>query len=217
MKLKTFLVSVFTVFIVFSFVDAGIGIGLDFKGGLNLGKWRGDGMDEMEEMADAFNIDYKNSMLPGVNAGAGVGIKIGMFVLQPEILFSAKGTNVKMDDEVTKAKVGYLEIPLLFKVVIPAGVVLPNVYVGPALDVLLYSKIVYDDGDDEDMKDDTKSVDFGLAMGGGLDIKAGPGRVIIDLRYTLGFIDINDPSEEGYEMMNGALTFLAGYGIDFGR
>ena len=58
-------------------------------------------------------------------------------------------------------------------------------------------------------------------MGGGLDIVVGPGRIIIAFTYTLGFIDntvltYGTSSEEGFETINNVLSFLVGYGVDFG-
>lgn len=238
MKLKTFLVSVFTVFIVFSFVDAGIGIGLDFKGGLNLAKMRGEDIDDAED--EGLDI----GMRPGAIAGVGAGIQlIKFFCIQPEVLFTMKGTKMSGDLEDVSVgkiasvegtvKINYLAIPILLKVTIPAGPVIPNVYVGPSLDICLTSEqeekidftpqmeaLGFEDTDTTvDMKDDTKGLDFGLAMGGGVDLKVGPGRIIFDIRYTLGFATIDNEEDEDLaaDMKNGVLSFIVGFGIDFGR
>ncbi len=83
MKFKTFIVSLVVVFFLFSVADAGVGVGLNFKGGLNLAKQRGDYIDDAEKEG------YDIGMNPGANAGVGVGIKIiDYFSIQPEILFS---------------------------------------------------------------------------------------------------------------------------------
>lgn len=71
-----------------------------------------------------------------------------------------------------------------------------------------------------------KSVDFGIAMGAGLGIKAGLGRIILDIRYILGLTDIKDipkkskelaeSSEESIiEEKNMVLSFMLGYMFEF--
>jgi len=83
-----------------------------------------------------------------------------------------------------------------------------------------------DDGtvraDETDVKEFYKPFDFGLAMGAGLDIKAGPGRVILEYRFTLGFLDNMEPIDvldESIEIKskNMAMSILVGYGIDIGE
>ena len=132
-------------------------------------------------------------------------------------------------------KMNYIEIPILLKLKIPAGPVLPNFYVGPALGLragvggflqIDDDKEEFTDEMKENLKEQTNVIDFGLAMGGGLDIVAGPGRVLIDIRYTLGFIqgakltkEMEDAGLEKDDLppdKNGALSFLVGYAIDFG-
>lgn len=239
MNVKKIVLSILVVGFVFSSTYA-VGVNLDFKAGLNLAKQRGKDIDEAEDEG------LKCGMLPGVNGGVGIGIKVvDYFCIQPEFLFSMKGAKLTGDieDQGTKIatvdakqKINYLEVPLLFKVTIPAGKVVPNVYVGPALGLRLsakqHAKVDFtpewqsqglDDVDTTvDIKDETKAVDFGLAMGGGIDFKAGPGRLIFDIRYTLGFLTAWKPSEgingneEEVDAKNGVLAFSLGYGIDFG-
>ena len=226
MKVKILIASLIVTCFMVNVSYAGVGLGIDFKGGLNLAKLRGDDVKDLEDMG----LDIK--MRPGAVAGLGLGVVIAdMFVIQPEFLFAMKGIKSEMEESgmslTSTFRLNYLEIPLLLKFNIPAGdVLIPNVYVGPALAINLSAKVTNEADpeellqlsglDDEiDMKDDTKAVDFGLAMGGGLDIKAGPGRVIIDIRYTLGFLIIDDTETEA-DMKNGALSFIVGYGIDIG-
>ena len=215
MKFKTFIVSLGAVFFLFNAADAGIVVGLDFKGGLNVANMYGD------DVSDDVSIKL------GAAVGTGVGIKIGMFAIQPEVLFSMKGAKEEGEIVIVDStfnyeivvKLSYLEIPILLKINIPADAVIPNFYVGPALAFCMVAKdkltFNNEEGDEEDIKDVIKSVDFGLSMGGGLDIKAGHGRVIIDIRYTLGFVTVNDQEDEDIVVKNSVLSFILGYGIDF--
>ncbi len=205
--------------------------GLDIKGGLNISNIRGKGKEGTD-----------NSPRFGMTAGLGAQIGItDMFAIQPEVIFNMKGYKysynyyfLKKDDNTLK--LSYLNIPLLFKVKFPAEKVITNVYAGPDLGIKLSSKeeikseaygVTVDTTIDYDI---SKSIDFGIAIGGGIDIKAGPGRVILDLRYTLGLSSISDYDEikkqaeendgiafkeEKYEAKNGVYSIMVGYGIDF--
>lgn len=116
-----------------------------------------------------------------------------MFAIQPEILYSAKGQKLEFDNYTQFINLNYLEIPILFKLLIPAGIITPSLYAGPAFASKLGKVNGKDvsDGDvqywtDENTDKCVNGFDFGIAMGGDIGIKAGPGTIIIDARYTLG-------------------------------
>jgi hypothetical protein len=70
-----------------------------------------------------------------------------------------------------------------------------------------------------DINDYTKSTDFGLVFGGGLDIAAGPGAVTLECRYVLGLTEIDDGFQEALEdpdpqkvdAKNHSIMILVGY------
>jgi len=137
----------------------------------------------------------------------------------------------------------YLEIPILFQILVPASdVVVPMVYAGPAISFLTgVAGKVETDGKKEDLnndeikelKDGLKSVDFGIAMGAGLGIKAGPGRLVLDVRFNLGLLNIAEKPkvQEAEDIFsdiftadepkvdpvskNMALSFMLGYMFEF--
>lgn len=130
----------------------------------------------------------------------------------------------------------YLEIPVLFQLLIPASdVVVPMVYAGPAIAFKMGVKgktesdgktVDLPDPTNESISDMMNTVDFGIAMGAGLGIKAGPGRLILDVRYTLGLTgiqDITDEEEKFAELLgesiekerNMVLSFMLGYMFEF--
>ena len=156
------------------------------------------------------------------------------FAFQPELFFSSKGQKFEHNGSTLIYKLNYLELPVLFKLLIPTGgIVTPTVYVGPSF-ALKLGKIdgtMKNDGDKEDMPEDVrdemdKSVnkfDFGLAMGGGLGINAGPGIIVLDVRYTLGLTKVNkltdDMKSEGLTednlSKNSTLSLSLGYLFNF--
>ena len=71
--------------------------------------------------------------------------------------------------------------------------------------------------DEDDIKDDVKNIDFGLAFGGGVSLPMGNKTVFVEGRYSLGLTDINDDSDpdadkiktKGIQIMAG-ITFPLG-------
>ena len=218
MKFKKVKVSFLAICMLFSVVAyAGrISLGFDLKGGLNLAKLYGGEVIEWEDFGD------KTKFMLGMIVDLDFRLSIGdYFTLQPEILFSQKGVETVWDAETSfqgfdrRRELGYFEIPILLKLSIPAGRVSPSFYLGPALDILLYAKTVYKD-EVINKKKDYKNIDFGVTIGGELDIIAGPGRVIIGSRYTRGlnYMDKDGSFYEENGLMNSVISILVGYGIN---
>ncbi len=210
-------------------------ISLGIKGGLNLSKpW---GVDIVEETGDSsLNLARK----PGLVVGAVLCSEVNKYLsIQPEVLFSVKGKLIvqeSMYSEMIEAvTLYYLEIPILFKLTIPAGGAVPNFYVGPAvafrtgMDGYAKSGTRRIDLPDEyirELEKNTHSVDFCLAMGGGVDLVAGPGSFVVDIRYTLGFVKIAKlPEEAEYYGIseedlspekNSVVSIMIGYVFNFG-
>jgi hypothetical protein len=110
------------------------------------------------------------------------------FAVQPEILYAYKGAEKNIFFVDPYWFTDYLEFPVLLKYdLVPAGPFHPNLFVGPAISVLLKSEVGYSDRS-LDVSDGTKSLDVGLVFGGGIDYK----RVTLDVRYTLGLANTID-------------------------
>ena len=218
---------VVAVFACFNSATAQINLGV--KGGINLSHLWGA---EEEGGVDPYEHQV---MLPGAVAGVYAEIVAApMFAIQPEVLFSMKGTKVSDDDE-SVLRANYLEIPLLLKLRIPVGPVTPSVYTGVAAGFLLgvggYEEFNgerhdFTDEDKEEIKDMMKSFDLGLPMGVALDIDVGPISIVADVRYTLGLTIIPELTDDMKDLgvteddlgdhRNGALSIMAGIAIPFG-
>ena len=126
------------------------------------------------------------------------------FSIQPEANFVMKHSQVDAgvlgENEKTKYLFNYLEIPVLLKGhLYSESALTPNFYAGPALAFNL---------SDDDV-DDLRSVDFGFAFGGGFDIYR---TIMLDLRYTLGVVDIFDVNAEP-SAKNGSFAVTLGIGF----
>ena len=126
------------------------------KTGLNLANVTGD----VEE----------NSMLIGFSVGGFVSVGISeAFSLQPELLYSTRGTSYDGGNFVTS----YLDIPILAKYNFSDEV---HAELGPQIGLLMGAS-----ADGTDVKDGYKSMDLGLAIGGGYTLESG---IDISLRYV---------------------------------
>ncbi|MBN1575621.1 MAG: PorT family protein [Chitinispirillaceae bacterium] len=211
------------------FVGSASAVGLSFglKGGLNLAKpWGGD---KNNPMFAAEGLTMK----PGMVAAAAWDINIvEKFSIQPEILFSMKGAKNKVGDIIIVTQFNYIEIPILLKLNIPLGIVVPNVYAAPALGIRAGvggatkagdEKVDFTEETVDLIKDQSGAVDFGLAMGAGVNFKAGPGSIVLDLRYTLGLLKIAKLTQEEKDAgailpkeKNGAFSIMVGYMFEIG-
>lgn len=138
------------------------------------------------------------------------------FSIQPEALYLAKGAS-ENDMEV---QLNYLQIPVLVQYHLPTPAVSPRLFVGPSLAFEVACD--FDDGafsaSCEDEGIDTKSADFGLVFGAGVDIPAGGVVVTLDGRYDMGVTNIGEEADAlgDIEIKNRAWEFFAGVGFPFG-
>ena len=104
------------------------------------------------------------------------------FGITPEVLYTAYGT--KWED--VKVDYDYIAIPVMLRFK-PISVL--SLEAGPQFSFLTRAE---DEGVD-DVKDQLKNNDFGLAFGAGVHLPLG---LNAGARYVLGFSDISDVSEE---------------------
>lgn len=163
---------------------------IGIKGGLNLANTGG---------ADAGDPDYK----AGLNIGAFVSVPAGTILsLQPEAFFSQKGSK----DGDDKINLNYLEVPVLLKLdpSLPGSFVRPVFFAGPSVGILLSAK----DHGGNDFKEHMKSADFGLTIGGGVEM----GKLSLDARYNLGLSGIiKEAGSAVDDIKNRAITVMIGY------
>ena len=125
-----------------------------------------------------------------------------VFSVQPELLYSAQGVHDESDDN-EEVRLNYLTLPIMAKYYIIEGL---SIEAGPQIGFLLLAEFE-DNGETEDLKDDTKGVDFGLAFGAGYKLPQG---INFAIRYYLG-ADVNDISTDPDEFKNRVFQISVGY------
>ncbi|MBD3317012.1 MAG: outer membrane beta-barrel protein [Chitinivibrionales bacterium] len=207
------------------------------KAGLSISHFRGEGVDVLDDQLRAEFPELADDPLPFVMGGLFVTLALSEnFALQPEIMYQRNGKKFEggaMGETFDfDLHVDYLTFPILFKVMAPSPEMLfrPNFFFGPVVSVALAARAenvpelpseIGDMGllkrfrDDEDIADHTRSLDLGVAIGAGIDAKAGPGHFTFEFRYSAGFLDVFDDDRNAEEIKNAAVAILAGYAYDF--
>lgn len=145
------------------------------------------------------------SFLPSIHGGAYL---TAMFTehlgLQPELLYSVQGA--KSGDQ--KYKLGYVTVPVLIRYSVND---LISFHAGPQIGILASAK--YSAGtNDEDIKDQVKGTDIGIAAGMSIDL---PMKLNFTFRFIKGLSNIND-TDSSLKQKNYNLQFSVGYKL-FGK
>jgi len=180
---------------------------LGVKGGISLSQ---------TDIEDA-DFGSRTGFLGGAFARFGLGSSLA---LQPELLYVQKGAT---ESDAT-LKLDYFEIPVLlqYRFATP-GSLTPVLYAGPYVAVETKCELSGSDGGatvsfacdslepllGTDI--DTKSLDFGAIVGGGLDFHLGSVIVGAEARYEFGFVDVNDTSD--VSVTNGGWAILGSVGF----
>ena len=175
---------------------------LGVKGGVNLATQRNTGEGDGADLQSRIGIV------------AGVFATLPLFSpleLQPEVLFSSKGARVDFEGVETSFVVDYLEVPVLARLSRRGGGRM-HYYVagGPSVGFLLraVTRTKFATATEEvDIKDKVNRFDFGVAMGGGVEI----GSLVVDGRYTLGLQDIDKDKSDAIKTTNRAVSLTVGF------
>lgn len=178
------------------------------KGGMNISNWAGD----------TEGIDVKSKI--GFNVGGFVEIKLSdKLAIQPELLYSSQGMKVddfeaEIEDEIYTADVkfnlAYINIPVMFKYYVTEKF---NVEAGPQIGFLTSAKTMTKvegyGSDEEDMKENFESVDFGFNFGAGYDFTE---HFFAGARYNLGLSNIaKTESGDDTKISNSVFSLSVGY------
>ena len=133
--------------------------------------------------------DTEHGMKIGYQFGALMEYKFNPhFAIAPEVVFASQGGKFKIYEAENKKAdntftTNYINVPVMFK-----WYATPNfsIDLGPQVGFNVYSKYKVGDLDAEDIKDMTKSVDFGVGLGGTYNLTD---NALIQARYTMGLTD----------------------------
>lgn len=172
------------------------GVTYGLKAGLNLA-------DVAFKTSETDMPDFKSQM--GFVEGIFVNFKLGPVTIQPELLYSQRGTKWNEytgEDAVVTGhmRLNYIEVPVLVKYSFLSGPAKPFILAGPSIAFLMKSAwgidVDYTDPASMDynyaydFKDYLKKTDFAGVFGIGVDYKLPKFVVSLEARYYLGFTNV---------------------------
>jgi hypothetical protein len=190
---------------------AGINAGVDFA---TLG---GD-------IADLVGVDP--STKTGFSVGAFFGVDVSnMFRIQLNGQYVQKGAKFEEGGATATFDVPYIELllPLTFLIPIENSSITPRLYLGPSLAFEMSCDLKFEEGGTsatescEEASAPTKSTDYGIFFGGGIDFGLGSGELTLDVLYNLGLANLNDFPGDDATVKNRNIQILLGYAFLFGN
>lgn len=163
------------------------------KAGLNLASISGDETDE---------LDGRTSLHVGAVAEIAIS---DVFSVQPELLYSAQGAKYEEEGYEETWKLDYLNLPIMAKYYVAEGF---SLEAGPQVGFLMSAKAKAD-GEEEDLKDFVKGIDFGANVGVGYKMESG---LNFGARYNLGLSNVNDGEDaDDFKNQNSVIQVSVGY------
>ena len=149
------------------------------------------------DLTNFWGSDVEHGMKPSYQVGLLMEYKMSpKFAIAPEVVFASQGGKYKaldlnffnLDIEKTVTfNTNYINIPVMLKYYVTPSF---SVDLGPQLGVNVYSKYSIEGVDDAiDVKDNTKTVDFGVGLGGTYNLTD---NAFVQARYTMGMTKVFD-------------------------
>jgi len=151
-------------------------------------------------------VNFANQSITDINTNSRTGFHVGAYAviafsekwgIQPELLYSAQGSELPSET----SEFNYMSIPVLLRWK-PVSVL--SIEAGPQFSSLLNAKI---DGDD--IKEDIKNSDFGLAVGATVHLPLGLNGGV---RYVWGFTNVSELPDDT-EVKNSVVQVYVGWTI----
>lgn len=169
-------------------------------------------------MSNIFGRDvYDQRFRAGFTCGIFMTYGIGRtFAVQPELLFVMKGSkyvNGRGSDAYRETmSLEYVELPILAKLYLPLSRAFrTHVFAGPApaLNIRAQVDARFAGESQEETLDNVMGFDLGLAVGAGIEVPVGRGRITFETRYTAGLTTLSKEPDD--DIRNGAVSLLFGY------
>ncbi len=173
------------------------------------------------EDSDAVASDWATNSRMGLAVGGFVTFALGPdLALQPELLYVMKGAGHERGADRRKFNLSYVDLPVLLKYrFATTGSTRANLFAGPVVSAALSAKIVSYVGpgwqpQEVDISYGVRDLDFGMAVGGGLDFAMSGGTLTIDGRYVFPMTRWSDYVEnEDPVLTNQGFLLMAGVGF----
>ena len=165
------------------------------------------------DMTNFWGKDVEHGMKPSYQAGLVMEYKFNPhFAIAPEVVFAAQGgketRTVDLVDTDCTFHTNYINVPVMLKYYVSPAF---SIDFGPQVGFNVYSKMTakgkaanVEAEWTTDLKDDTKTVDFGLGLGGTYNLTE---HAFVQARYTMGLTNV---FEGGGDCKNGNIQLAFG-------
>jgi opacity protein-like surface antigen len=160
--------------------------------------------------SDATDAKYKAGLAVGLALSRDIAPSI---FFAPEALYSMKGASFSSGGVTDRFKVNYLEVPVLFGYRFDThSQTQPYVVAGPTVGLMLSCNLEETSGSTtqsascKDLGIDTKSTDFGITGGAGVEFPLSSMTLTLTGRYTIGLSDV----VSNFSVKNSGFSFTAG-------
>ena len=134
------------------------------------------------------SFDNKIGLVAGVFAGIPIAPSVA---LEPGVFFVQHGAKITDGTDTARIKLNYLEVPVLLRVAAPIGSgAALRIFAGPAIGFKLSAKVT-GGGEDQDISDDTETINYSAVFGAGLQVS----NFLFDARYNLGLKDLDKTAD----------------------
>jgi hypothetical protein len=198
--MKNILKPVFVIFLMLAFTDMYSQIKPQFIFGLNLSSLT----------LNTNGIKSETKLSPGVHYGAFIEIPVaGNLTLQPGLVFSAKGSDYKIDTSDFSIAPIYIELSVLPVYSLGSGTVRISLFAGPYLACGIGGYKIGSGGELNDItfgsaeKCDLKPFDLGLVFGAGVNIRG----FLVSAQYGIGLVNLSPSGSADPEMKNKVIGF----------
>jgi hypothetical protein len=205
--MKKFLIVSLAVLFAAAVLPQSAAAGVGVKGGYSWANLKFTGATDVPTLTD-----IKNPV-----GGVWFSMGLGLFSIQPEILYIRQGARMEALPDWMEDRVDYIQVPVLLKIHVIPGPISPMVYAGPYGAYMLSAKgVAFIGGVLEpavDIKDQIKSTDYGVVFGGGVDFRLPVIKLSAEVRYNLGLANVAKNSAPGESVKTKSLMVLVGIGF----
>jgi len=144
-----------------------------------------------------------------------------VFTIQPELLYTQKGTIENYMGYTLETSLDYIELPLLFKFsLLINDTIYPNLFFGPYVAYLINAEDKVNNGVTRKITA-LNDFDAGAVVGAGIDFKVSGHKITLEGRYSRGMVNIADSNfkyqgnetDQGNktDVRNESIMFLVGF------
>lgn len=169
-----------------------------------------------------------SSLVVGGYYGFGISNRLA---IQLEAVYGSRGaeslrvgaSELEEDADRVDLDMNYIEVPVLLRAGFPGERFLPSFFVGPYVGFLLDCELQPVGGDSRECdaegaapRFDPRGTDYGVVLGGALDMTMGQSTIFVDARFTLGLLPVQS-GDGAFDARHSGLAVSAGFAMPVGR